>query len=41
MVDNLEGFPESIRFLNKNAVWAKNAPLFSDILLCRKNTGLQ
>jgi chromosome segregation protein len=36
MVDNLEGFPESIRFLKKNADWSKNAPLFSDILFCRE-----
>lgn len=36
MVDNLEGFPESIRFLRKNTYWSKNAPLFSDILFCRE-----
>jgi chromosome segregation protein len=36
MVDNLEGFPESIRFLKKNTEWVKNAPLFSDILFCRE-----
>ncbi|MDB5132940.1 MAG: smc 3 [Mucilaginibacter sp.] len=36
MVDNLEGFPESIRFLKKTAGWSKNAPLFSDILFCRE-----
>ncbi|MDB5137657.1 MAG: smc [Mucilaginibacter sp.] len=36
MVDNLEGFPESIRFLKKNSDWAKNAPLLSDILFCRE-----
>ncbi len=36
MVDNLEGFPESIRFLKKNTDWSKNAPLFSDILFCRE-----
>jgi len=36
MVDNLEGFPESIRFLKKNTDWTKNAPLFSDILFCRE-----
>lgn len=36
MVDNLEGFPESIRFLKKNAQWAKNAPLLSDILFCKE-----
>jgi chromosome segregation protein len=36
MVDNLEGFPESIRFLKKNVDWAKNIPLFSDILFCKE-----
>ncbi len=36
MVDNLEGFPESIRFLKKTSGWAKNAPLFSDILFCQE-----
>jgi len=36
LVDNLEGFPESIRFLKKNAEWSKNAPLFSDVLFCRE-----
>ncbi|MEQ8549339.1 MAG: chromosome segregation protein SMC [Cyclobacteriaceae bacterium] len=33
LVDNLEGFPEAIRFLKKNAQW-KNAPLLSDIISC-------
>ncbi|NCD71759.1 chromosome segregation protein SMC [Mucilaginibacter agri] len=37
MVDNLEGFPESIRFLKKNAGWSKNAPLFSDVLFCKED----
>lgn len=36
MVDSLEGFPESIRFLKKNAGWAKSAPLFSDVLFCQE-----
>jgi chromosome segregation protein len=36
MVDNLEGFPESIRFLKKHTDWAKNITLFSDILFCRE-----
>ncbi|MEO7214336.1 chromosome segregation protein SMC [Mucilaginibacter sp.] len=36
MVDNLEGFPESIRFLKKNTSWAKNITLFSDILFCKE-----
>ena len=36
LVDNLEGFPESIRFLRKNAGWKNQYPLFSDILFCRE-----
>jgi chromosome segregation protein len=36
MVDNLEGFPESIRFLRKNTQWTKKAPLLSDILFCNE-----
>ncbi|MDB5121678.1 MAG: chromosome segregation protein [Sphingobacteriales bacterium] len=34
LVDNLEGFPESIRFLKKNAGWSKQAPLLSDVFFC-------
>ena len=33
LVDNLEGFPEAIKFLKKNEQW-KNAPLLSDIISC-------
>ncbi|MDB5117348.1 MAG: smc [Mucilaginibacter sp.] len=36
LVDNLEGFPESIRFLKGNTEWAKSAPLFSDVLFCKE-----
>jgi chromosome segregation protein len=36
LVDNLEGFPESIRFLKKHADWARHITLFSDILFCRE-----
>lgn len=36
LVDNLEGFPESIRFLRKNAAWKNQYPLFSDILFCQE-----
>lgn len=32
LVENLEGFPESIKFLKKNAKWSQEAPLLSDIL---------
>jgi len=34
MVDNLEGFPEAIKFLKKNQQWARNAPLLSDLITC-------
>ena len=34
MVDNLEGFPEAIKFLKKNASWGKEFPLLSDLLTC-------
>lgn len=33
MVENLEGFPESIRFLSQNKDWSAQAPLLSDLLL--------
>lgn len=32
LVENLEGFPEAIKFLNKKAGWNKSAPLLSDII---------
>ncbi len=32
MVENLEGFPESIRFLSDQNNWSKNAPLLSDLI---------
>lgn len=34
LVENLEGFPESIKFLKKNAKWSQEAPLLSDIIYC-------
>lgn len=37
MVDNLEGFPESIRFLKKNSSWSNKAPLLGDILFCQED----
>ncbi len=32
MIDKLEGFPESIKFLSQTKAWTKKAPLLSDIL---------
>ena len=34
LVENLEGFPEAVKFLRKNARWAKETPLLSDIIYC-------
>ncbi|MDH5475095.1 MAG: chromosome segregation protein SMC [Cyclobacteriaceae bacterium] len=34
LVENLEGFPEAIKFLKKKSGWKKEAPLLSDILTC-------
>ena len=34
LVDNLEGFPQAIKFLKKQSGWAKDAPLLSDVLTC-------
>ncbi len=33
MIENLEGFPESIKFLAKNKEWKSDAPLLTDLLL--------
>jgi len=37
MVENLEGFPEAIKFLRKNSAWGKTAPLLSDIISCSED----
>lgn len=36
MVENLEGFPESIKFLNNNKDWSKEAPLLSDLIYVKE-----
>lgn len=36
LVENLEGYPESLRYLRKNSPSTNNAPLFSDILNCKQ-----
>ncbi|WP_029288075.1 chromosome segregation protein SMC [Pedobacter sp. R20-19] len=37
LVDSLEGYPESIRFLKKNNNFSKSALLLSDILFCNED----
>ncbi|GJM32628.1 MAG: chromosome partition protein Smc [Saprospiraceae bacterium] len=36
MIENLEGFPESIRFLSASKDWKKETPLLSDILYVKE-----
>ncbi|KAA3638928.1 MAG: chromosome segregation protein SMC, partial [Bacteroidetes bacterium] len=36
MIENLEGFPESIRFLSGNKEWSQEKPLLSDILYVKE-----
>ena len=37
MVENLEGFPESIRFLRTNKEWNNEAPLLSDLIYVKED----
>ena len=37
MIENLEGFPESIRFLSSNKDWNKEAPLLSDLIYVKES----
>ncbi|MEH0155803.1 chromosome segregation protein SMC [Limibacter armeniacum] len=34
MVENLEGYPDAIKYLKKNTDFAQNAPLLTDIITC-------
>ena len=37
MVESMEGFPESIKFLKKNEQWNNDAPLLSDIIYVKED----
>lgn len=37
MVDNLEGFPESIKYLSKESNWKVKAPLLSDLIYVKES----
>ncbi|MDE3123953.1 MAG: chromosome segregation protein SMC [Bacteroidota bacterium] len=36
LIDSMEGYPESIKFLHKNAGWNYQAPILSDIIYVRE-----
>lgn len=37
MIDSMEGYPESVKFLNKNKDWNLEAPLLSDIIYVKED----
>ncbi|MGJ7033196.1 chromosome segregation protein SMC [Niabella hirudinis] len=37
MIDSMEGYPESVKFLHKNKDWNTNAPILSDILYVKED----
>jgi len=37
LVDKMEGYPESVKFLHNNAGWLKDVPLLSDILYVKED----
>jgi chromosome segregation protein len=36
LIDSMEGYPESIKFLHKNPEWNHNAPILSDIIYVKE-----
>ncbi len=36
LVDSMEGYPESVKFLNKNSGWNHKAPLLSDVIYVKE-----
>jgi len=36
LVDSMDGYPESIKFLHKNPAWNQNAPILSDIIYVKE-----
>ncbi|MFZ9719156.1 MAG: chromosome segregation protein SMC, partial [Chitinophagaceae bacterium] len=36
MVDSMEGYPDSVKFLHNNVEWNVQAPLLSDVIVCNE-----
>ena len=36
LVDSMEGYPDSVKFLHKNTGWNHSAPILSDILYVKE-----
>jgi chromosome segregation protein len=37
LIDSMEGYPESVKFLHNNDQWRKGVPLLSDVMVCRED----
>jgi chromosome segregation protein len=36
LIDNMEGFPDALKYLQKDTAWGQNMPLLSDIVSCEE-----
>ena len=36
LIDSMEGYPESVKFLHNNDQWRKDVPLLSDVMVCKE-----
>ncbi|HMP86785.1 MAG TPA: chromosome segregation protein SMC, partial [Lacibacter sp.] len=36
LVDSMEGYPESVKFLHNNEHWRRDVPLLSDVMVCKE-----
>jgi chromosome segregation protein len=36
LVDSMEGYPDSVKFLHNNEQWRRDVPLLSDVMVCKE-----
>ncbi|MFN5334476.1 MAG: chromosome segregation protein SMC, partial [Bacteroidota bacterium] len=36
LIDSMEGYPDSVKFLHNNAQWKRDVPLLSDVMVCKE-----
>ena len=36
LIDSMEGYPDSVKFLHNNAQWRRDVPLLSDVMVCKE-----
>jgi chromosome segregation protein len=37
LIDSMEGYPESVKFLHNNDQWRRDVPLLSDVMVCKED----